>query len=162
MKLRTATHLALALLIAVGLGVSAGSAGAQSTAKKKPATSKASSTKRTGKKTKASAASRSRKKGQQAPTTDRITEIQQALAKDGSYSGEPSGKWDDSTVAAMKKFQDAHGLNSSGKLDAKTLQQLGLGSQTTGVAAPMPPVSSSSTGSPTKTIASKQTPARQQ
>jgi len=91
-----------------------------------------------------------------APTLDRVTEIQQALAKDGSYSGTPSGKWDDSTVAAMKKFQDAHGLNPSGKLDAKTLQQLGLGSQTSGVAAPMPPVSSPGSRSSSRTIARKQ------
>jgi peptidoglycan hydrolase-like protein with peptidoglycan-binding domain len=87
---------------------------------------------------------------------DRITEIQQALAKDGSYAETPSGKWDDSTVAAMKKFQDAHGLNPSGKLDAKTLQQLGLGSSTAGAAAPMPPVGSSSAVSPSKPLASKQ------
>jgi peptidoglycan hydrolase-like protein with peptidoglycan-binding domain len=61
-------------------------------------------------------------KGQKVPAPDRITEIQQALAKDGSFSGTPNGKWDDSTVQAMRKFQDAHGLNPSGKLDAKTLQ----------------------------------------
>ena len=66
------------------------------------------------------------------------------------------GKWDDQTVAAMRKYQESHGLNPSGKLDARTLNQLGLGSQTAGVAAPMPPVSSSSTASPTKTIAKRQ------
>ena len=37
---------------------------------------------------------------------------------------------------------------ATGKLDAKTLQQLGLGSQTAGVAPPMPPVSSSSLQKP--------------
>jgi hypothetical protein len=44
----------------------------------------------------------------------------------------------------MKKFQAGHGLNPSGKLDAPTLNKLGLGSQTAGVAAPMPPIASSS------------------
>jgi len=39
----------------------------------------------------------------------------------------------------MRKYQSAHGLNPSGKLDAPTLQRLGLGSQTAGVAAPTPP-----------------------
>lgn len=82
--------------------------------------------------------------GQKAPAPERISEIQTALAKDGSFSGKPNGKWDPSTVDAMKKYQEAHGLNPSGKLDAKTLQKLGLGSQTAGVAPPMPPVSSSS------------------
>jgi hypothetical protein len=44
----------------------------------------------------------------------------------------------------MKKFQAGHGLNPSGKLDAPTLNKLGLGSQTAGVAAPMPPIATSS------------------
>jgi len=78
-------------------------------------------------------------KGQAAPTPERINEIQTALAKKGAYDGEPSGKWDDSTADAMRKFQASHGLNPSGKLDAPTLQKLGLGSETAGVAAPTPP-----------------------
>ncbi|HKV25462.1 MAG TPA: peptidoglycan-binding domain-containing protein [Candidatus Acidoferrum sp.] len=85
-----------------------------------------------------------RQRGQRAPTADRISEIQTALAKDGSFPGTPNGKWDASTVAAMKRFQDAHGLNPTGKLDALTLQKLGLGSQTTGVAPPLPPTTSTS------------------
>lgn len=83
-----------------------------------------------------------RQKGQMTPTSDRISEIQQALAKDGSYSGTPNGKWDDGTVDAVKRFQEAHGLNPTGKLDAKTLQQLGLGSSTAGLAPPVPAASS--------------------
>jgi len=160
MKLRTATHLGLALLVAVGLSVSSASLLARA-ARERTASSQSSATKKNGKKStkKATPAGRRadrRNKGQQTPTADRITEIQQALTKDGSYSGTPTGKWDDSTVLAMKKFQEAHGLNPTGKVDAKTLQQLGLGSTTTGVAAPMPPVSSSSSTGPSKTIASKQ------
>ncbi len=95
-----------------------------------------------------------RERGQKAPDSARISEIQTALTKDGSFSGKPNGKWDPTTVDAMKKFQEAHGLNPSGKLDAKTLQKLGLGSQTAGLAPPMPPVSSSSltTTSPAPTV----------
>jgi len=78
-------------------------------------------------------------KGQAAPTPDRITEIQQALAKKGMLEGSPSGQWDDSTTDAMKKFQSSNGLNPTGKLDALTLQKLGLGSETAGLAAPTPP-----------------------
>jgi peptidoglycan hydrolase-like protein with peptidoglycan-binding domain len=149
MQLRKATHLALTLLLAAGLGVSAASTKAQTTSQKKTSTARSKGTahrKRAPKKL-------SRwEKGQKAPTPDRISEIQQALAKDGSFTGTPNGKWDDSTVEAMRKFQDAHGLNPSGKLDAKTLQQLGLGSQTAGVAAPLPPTSSTSTSTkPTQT-----------
>lgn len=74
--------------------------------------------------------------GQKAPTPERITEVQQALAKNGALGGEPSGKWDDSTTEGMRKFQAAHGLNPTGKLDALTLRQLGLGSSTAGLGAP--------------------------
>jgi len=137
--MRKATHLALILLLVAGLGVFTASAEAQSAPQKKSAAS--SSPKKSHRK-KASRKLRRWEKGQKVPAPSRITEIQQALAKDGSFSGTPNGKWDDPTVEAMRKFQDAHGLNPSGKLDAKTLQKLGLGSETAGVAAPLPPTSS--------------------
>ncbi|MFI5096368.1 MAG: peptidoglycan-binding domain-containing protein [Candidatus Acidiferrales bacterium] len=78
-------------------------------------------------------------KGQAAPTPARISEIQVALANNGVFEGEPTGKWDGSSSAAMKKFQAAHGLTPTGKLDALTLQKLGMGSETSGVAPPTPP-----------------------
>jgi peptidoglycan hydrolase-like protein with peptidoglycan-binding domain len=78
-------------------------------------------------------------KGQMAPTPERITEIQGALVRKGVFTGTPTGEWDDSTVDAMKKFQTANGLNPTGKVDALTLQKLGLGSETAGLAAPTPP-----------------------
>ena len=137
--MRKATHLALILLLAAGLGVFAASAEAQSAPQKKSA---ASSSARKSHKKKSSRRLSRWERGQKVPAPSRITEIQQALAKDGSFSGTPNGKWDDSTVEAMRKFQDAQGLNPSGKLDAKTLQKLGLGSETAGVAAPLPPTSS--------------------
>jgi len=141
MRIRKATYLAPALLLAAGLGVFASSGQAQGAAHKKAVSSKARASahgKRSSRK------STRRERGQKAPTPERISEIQQALAKDGSFTGKPNGKWDDSTIEATRKFQEAHGLNPTGKLDAKTLQQLGLGSATSGVAAPLPPVSSSS------------------
>lgn len=151
--MQKATHLALTLLLAAGLGVSALHSNAQSASHKKTAAS--SSAKKSHKKKSSRKLSRW-ERGQKAPTPDRITEIQQALAKDGSFTGTPNGKWDDSTVDAMKKFQDAHGLNASGKIDAKTLQQLGLGSQTAGVAAPLPPTSSSNMKSSASQTARRQ------
>jgi peptidoglycan hydrolase-like protein with peptidoglycan-binding domain len=156
MKQRTAIHLALALLVAAGLGVSAGPVDAQSASRKKPVSSKSSGNPSAKKKGGKSRSSSRPAKGQKAPTPERISEIQQALAKDGSYAGTQNGKWDDATVDAVKKFQDAHGLNPSGKLDAKTLQQLGLGSQTAGVAPPLPPVSSSSAVGPSKSLTRRQ------
>ena len=141
MRVPKATHLALMLLVAAGFGACAASAQAQSATQKKSSSSKS---RNSSHRTKSSKKSQRRERGQKAPTPDRISEIQQALAKDGSYTGKPSGKWNDSTMEATRKFQEAHGLNPTGKLDAKTLQQLGLGSQTAGVAPPMPPISSSS------------------
>jgi peptidoglycan hydrolase-like protein with peptidoglycan-binding domain len=88
---------------------------------------------------KGSRKSNRRVKGQAAPTPERVGEIQQALAKSGAYTDVPSGKWDDSTADAMKRFQASHGLNPTGKLDALTLQKLGFGSETAGLAAPRPP-----------------------
>lgn len=98
-----------------------------------------SSSSRTKTRTKKTSAKRHRERAQKAPTPDRIREIQSALAGEGAYTHEPNGKWDAATVEAMKRFQAAHGLNPSGKLDALTLQKLGLGSEITGVAAPRPP-----------------------
>jgi peptidoglycan hydrolase-like protein with peptidoglycan-binding domain len=148
MVLRRAMHLSLALLVTAGSGVFASVSVAQTTATKPKTTpSQTASSKSTGKsghRSTKKVSSRKKDKGQMAPTPERISEIQEALAKDGSYANSPTGKWDDSTVDAMKKFQSAHGLNPSGKLDALTLQKLGLGSQTAGIAEPIAPPNSTS------------------
>jgi peptidoglycan hydrolase-like protein with peptidoglycan-binding domain len=142
MRLRTSITAGLALLLMAGTACSAASAPAKTTRSgARPAASAGKPrVKKSGKH------SRRRERGQKAPAPERISEIQQALARDGSFAGTPNGKWDDSTVEAMKKFQAGHGLSPSGKLDALTLQKLGLGSQTAGVAAPMPPITTSSIG----------------
>jgi peptidoglycan hydrolase-like protein with peptidoglycan-binding domain len=75
---------------------------------------------------------------QMAPTPERISEIQAALARNGYYQGSPSGKWDAATVASMQRFQADHGLDARGKIDALSLQKLGLGSEIAGVSAPRP------------------------
>jgi len=76
---------------------------------------------------------------QKAPTPERISEIQTALSHGGYYQGDPTGKWDASTVSALQKFQTANGIEPTGKLDAPSLQKLGLGSDIAGVSAPRPP-----------------------
>jgi peptidoglycan hydrolase-like protein with peptidoglycan-binding domain len=83
-----------------------------------------------------------------APSPDRIEEIQSALARNGYYQGTPNGKWDANTVAAMQKFQGDHGLDATGKLDALSLQKLGLGSEIAGVSAPRPVTPGSPKSSP--------------
>src|SRR5260370_2426649 len=134
MRVRKATHLAVMLLVAAGFGACAASAQAQGATQKKSASSKS---RNSSHRTKSSKKSQRRERGQKTPTPDRISEIQQALAKDGSYTGKPNGKWDDSTMEATRKFQEPHGRNPTGKLDAKTPQQFELGTQASGVAPPM-------------------------
>ncbi|MGH9563138.1 MAG: peptidoglycan-binding domain-containing protein [Terracidiphilus sp.] len=75
-----------------------------------------------------------------APSADRVTQIQAALARGGYYTGDPTGRWDSNTSAAVQKFQSANNIDATGKLDAPTLQKLGLGSDIAGVAAPRPVV----------------------
>jgi peptidoglycan hydrolase-like protein with peptidoglycan-binding domain len=137
MRLRKAIPAGLALLLAAGVcDVFAGTRGSASGKASASSASKARVRH-----------SRRRERGQKAPAPDRISEIQQALAKDGSFTSKPNGKWDATTVEAMRKFQSAHGLNPTGKLDAPTLQKLGLGSKTAGVAPPVPTASSAATPS---------------
>jgi len=152
MHLRKVIPMSLALLVAAAPGFFVKLMAAPQSSHKPSKSSTASKPSATGKShttAKKTRAKRGRKeKGQTAPTPERISEIQTALAKDGSFTGSPNGKWDDATAEATKKFQAAHSLNPSGKLDARTLQKLGLGSQTAGVAPPMPAVSSSSKAGP--------------
>lgn len=110
--------------------------------------SSAKSSKAASHKKKHHAVSSKRQPFQKAPTADRITEIQTALARGGYYQGDPNGKWDSTTVAAVEKFQSTHGIDADGKLDAPTLQKLGLGSDIAGVSAPRPPVPPSAISAP--------------
>ncbi|HTV60557.1 MAG TPA: peptidoglycan-binding protein [Verrucomicrobiae bacterium] len=80
-----------------------------------------------------------RQVGQKAPTPDRIKDIQSALAREGYYQGQPTGRMDSTTIDSLEKFQSAHGLDASGKLDAPTLQKMGLGSDVAGVSPPKAP-----------------------
>ncbi|MGH9731425.1 MAG: peptidoglycan-binding domain-containing protein [Candidatus Acidiferrales bacterium] len=70
------------------------------------------------------------------PAADRTEEIQSALVRGGFYSGNPSGRWDSGTQEALRRFQTANGLPPTGKLDALSLQKLGLGSDVAGLSAP--------------------------
>jgi len=117
--------------------------GAREPASAQTSTSTTAST--TAKKKRASSKSKRKPKvkGQTAPTPDRIKDIQAALQKDGSYEGEPTGKWDAATIDAMKKYQDKIGVSPTGKIDAVSLNKLGLGSDTAGKGAPVPAASSS-------------------
>jgi peptidoglycan hydrolase-like protein with peptidoglycan-binding domain len=134
----------------LGTGLAAGKvaprqtpAATQSTkaAAKYPVTSGSRSKRKSGRR-------RPRERTQTAPTPARIAQIQSALAAQGAYQGQPNGKWDDATVQAMKQYQADHGLTPTGKLDALSLQKLGLGSQVAGRAAPLPAPQGPASGGP--------------
>src|ERR1700680_4478614 len=108
-----------------------------------PGAAQTSSTTTKKKKSSSKSKRKAKVKGQTAPTPDRIRDIQAALRKDGSYEGELTGKWDAATMDAMKKYQDKNGISPTGKIDAVSLNKLGLGSDTAGKGAPVPAASSS-------------------
>ena len=89
---------------------------------------KSTKTKRT--KASASKGKRSRKasrRGQQKIDLERTHQIQQALIKQHYLSGEPSGKWDAPTEAALRKFQADNGWQNKTVPDSRALIKLGLG-----------------------------------
>ena len=102
---------------------------------------------------------KSKAKAQAAPTPDRIKEIQTALQREGAYNGDATGKWDSTSIEAMKSYQDKNGLSPTGKIDALTLEKLGLGSSTAGKGAPSPTASSSPASPPARTPAAVPVPA---
>lgn len=65
--------------------------------------------------------------GQQSIEPDRATVIQQALIREHYLTGEPSGHWDDTTLAAMTRFQADNGWQTKLAPDSRALIKLGLG-----------------------------------
>jgi peptidoglycan hydrolase-like protein with peptidoglycan-binding domain len=114
------------------------------TSKKKKSTSKApaSASKKsvsTGKRRSTRKPVSSWRNTQRAPTAERYKEIQQALATKGYLqTNTPSGVWDDSSVVALKKFQQDQNLEPSGKLDSLSIIALGLGPKHEQPPAPKP------------------------
>src|SRR5215471_16371595 len=65
--------------------------------------------------------------GQQKIDAGRATEIQQALIREKYLDGQPSGKWDSRTEAAMARYQADNGWQSKVTPDSRALIKLGLG-----------------------------------
>jgi len=61
--------------------------------------------------------------------TERATQIQTALIKQGYLTGEPTGTWDSASVAAMQKMQGDNGWQTKITPDSRALIKLGLGPQ---------------------------------
>jgi peptidoglycan hydrolase-like protein with peptidoglycan-binding domain len=63
----------------------------------------------------------------QQPSTERLKEIQQALADKGYFSSEANGTWGPSSIDALKRFQHDQNLTEDGKIGSLSLIALGLG-----------------------------------
>jgi len=68
-----------------------------------------------------------RGRGQQAIDPERATQIQQALIREHYLTGDATGKWDATTIAAMQKYQADHGWQTKLMPDSRALLKLGLG-----------------------------------
>jgi peptidoglycan hydrolase-like protein with peptidoglycan-binding domain len=69
--------------------------------------------------------------GQRGIDPDRAREIQTALIREKYMNGTPSGQWDESTEAAMLKYQADHGWQTKLTPDSRALIKLGLGPKDT-------------------------------
>jgi peptidoglycan hydrolase-like protein with peptidoglycan-binding domain len=137
-KMRPLISKMTAALLLLGAFGSAAPAGAARQTPASKTVAKPSTAKKVSARTRSASRRKARQRAQTVPTPKRISDIQSALAAQGAYKGQPNGKWDNTAVQAMKDYQSSHGLTPTGKLDALTLQRLGLGSEIAGRAAPLP------------------------
>ena len=61
------------------------------------------------------------------PSRERFQQIQKALIEAGFDPGTPDGLWGPNSESALANFQEARGLESTGRIDALSLIELGLG-----------------------------------
>lgn len=101
------------------------SSGSHSGTKLKSAKSKSTSVPSSSRKTKRG--KKGYRRGQQKIDAERTHQIQEALIRQHYMSGLPSGKWDASTEAALRKFQADNGWQSKTVPDSRALIKLGLG-----------------------------------
>lgn len=59
-------------------------------------------------------------------TKEQIIEAQKVLKTGGMYSGDETGKLDDTMRESLKKYQEANGLKATGTLNQLTLQKMGI------------------------------------
>lgn len=67
------------------------------------------------------------RRGQQHVAPERAEEIQQALIRAHYLQGKPSGKWDEATQSALRKYQADHDWQTKVVPDSRALISLGLG-----------------------------------
>ncbi len=70
-----------------------------------------------------------------------VQQVQLVLQQQGTYTGAVDGVWGPATQTAVKSYQQAHNIGSSGQIDAATLASLNIAGK--------PATSASSTETPT-------------
>lgn len=65
--------------------------------------------------------------GQQVIDPERASQIQQALIREHYLTGDATGNWDTTTIAAMQKYQADQGWQTKLMPDSRALKKLGLG-----------------------------------
>jgi Putative peptidoglycan binding domain len=114
-------------IVLITASLSLGSAVPAKKPAKKPSAKHSTSSSKTHK-TSRYASKKSRKpRGQQAIDGERTREIQEALVREHYLNGEPSGKWDDATQGALRRYQADQGWQSKSVPDSRALIRLGLG-----------------------------------
>ncbi|HZD33029.1 MAG TPA: peptidoglycan-binding domain-containing protein [Candidatus Angelobacter sp.] len=103
----------------------------KSTKSGKSASTKSSSSKSSKNKSASTAAH-----GQHGIDPTRTREIQEALIRENYLSGEPTGKFDQSTKDALTRFQEANGWQTKSVPDSRALIKLGLGPDKKGLLNP--------------------------
>lgn len=101
----------------------AGTANATTTKSTSTSATKAS----THKKKKSKGKKSSRGRGQKAIDSERTQQIQEALIREHYLKGEPTGRWDDATQAALRRYQADNGWQNKTVPDSRALIKLGLG-----------------------------------
>jgi Putative peptidoglycan binding domain len=69
----------------------------------------------------------SKTRGQKTIESERAEQIQEALIRAHYLQGQPSGKWDDATQAALRHYQADQGWQAKTVPDSRALIKLGLG-----------------------------------
>lgn len=80
-----------------------------------------------GKKSRAPKKGAWKRHGQQAIDSDRTREIQEALIREHYLSGQPTGRFDESTKQALVRLQGDQGWQTKVVPDSRALIKLGLG-----------------------------------
>jgi hypothetical protein len=126
-----------AILCLIAAWASPAEAKTGTTASAKPAQQVSKSTK-SGKLHRAKSKRRGswKKRGQKDIDDQRCRAIQEALVREKYLDGEPTGRWDDHSKAAMQKYQQDNGWQTKVVPDSRAIIKLGLGPSNEGLINP--------------------------